>query len=249
MLALKHMYHVKTEQYSGPMEKLLELIESKKLDVTGFSLAAVTADFLAYVEALKDQAVKGTGVAVSPRVLAEFLTIAAQLVLIKSKELLPDLTFSPEEQEQVADLERRLLVYGSLKPLFGLMRISWMNTAHAYGRELMQERTPIFYPPATLQLKDLEKALGSLLQSLGSLVLESEHIEKQLISLEEKIIELSAQIIQGVSRFSSLASQKPKEELIVLFLALLHLLRDQTVQATQDGLFGEIEMETCKIKT
>lgn len=238
------MYQVQTEQFSGPLEKLLELIEAKKLDITTISLAEVTNDFLSYIETLRSHiASSGEEDGLSPRVLSDFLVVASHLVLIKSKELLPDISFTEDEQEEIVDLERRLKIYSELKPLFLLLKTSWQATQPSFSREFLKDFPPVFYPPATLHSTDLQNALGNLLQSLGSLVIETEHIEKQLINLEEKISELSTKIAQGISRFSQIASSDSKGELIVLFLALLHLLRDQTVRVKQDGLFGEIEME------
>ncbi|MFA7201455.1 MAG: segregation/condensation protein A [Candidatus Paceibacterota bacterium] len=238
------MYQVQTQQFSGPLEKLLELIEAKKLDITTISLAEVTNDFLSYIEILRNQIPSsGEEEGLSPRILSDFLIVASHLVLIKSKELLPDISFTPDEQEDIVDLERRLKMYSALKPLFLLLRTSWQTASPSFSREFMKDLPPIFYPPTTLAVSHLETALGNLLQSLGSLVVETEHIEKQLINLEEKISELSSKIAHGISHFSQVTSASPKGELIVLFLALLHLLRDQTIRVKQEGLFGEISME------
>lgn len=239
------MYHVQTQQFSGPLEKLLELIEAKKLDITTISLAAVTADFIAYVDTLKRSVADSSAdpdTLVSTRALSDFLVVAAQLVLIKSKELLPDVSFTQDEQEQMIDLERRLKLYSALKPLFVNTRLAWQNASPSFSREFFKDVPVIFYPPASLALNQLSESLGNLLQSLGSLVIDHEQVERQLISLEEKIQEVSEKIMTGVSRFSHMAAQS-REELIVLFLALLHLLRDQTIRVTQQELFGEIEME------
>jgi len=238
------MYNVQTQQFSGPLEKLLELIEAKKLDITTISLAEVTADFLSYIETLKKQVlVEGEKGELSLRMLSEFLVVAAHLVLIKSKELLPDMSFTQDEQEQIVDLERRLKAYSQLKPLFVSMRTLWQTTRPSFSREFLKDIPPVFYPPSKLSINQLAQSIGSLLQSLGSLVVETKDIERQLINLEEKIGELSKKIAQGISQFSRVASSHSKEELIVLFLALLHLLRDQTIRVKQDSLFGEIEME------
>ncbi len=238
------MYQVQTEQFSGPLEKLLELIEAKKLDITTISLAEVTNDFLSYIETVRNQESSLSEIdGFSPRILSDFLVVASHLVLIKSKELLPDISFTQDEQEEIVDLERRLKIYSALKPLFLLVRSSWQTASPSFSREYLKDIPPVFYPPALLTKEQLEHALGSLLQSLGSLVLETEHIEKQLINLEEKITELSVKITNGLSRFSQATSQSSRGELIVLFLALLHLLRDQTVRVQQEGLFGEISME------
>src|SRR5262245_8487868 len=97
---IDHMdYALRLQQYEGPLEKLLELIEERKLDVNEISLAEVTDDFLKYLEQLP---------AVAPALLADFLTIGSRLVLIKSKSLLPELPLSAEEESDIKDLERRL---------------------------------------------------------------------------------------------------------------------------------------------
>ena len=238
------MYQVQTQQFSGPLEKLLELIEAKKLDITTISLAEVTNDFLLYIETLRGHVASSSeDGGLSPRVLADFLVVASHLVLIKSKELLPTISFTEDEQEEIIDLERRLKIYSQLKPLFVLMRASWQTAQPSFSREFMKDLSVVFYPPATLEISHLHAAIGNLLQSLGSLIVETEHIEKQLINLEEKISELSTKIARGISQFSQVTSASPKGELIVLFLALLHLLRDQTIRVKQEGLFGEISME------
>ena len=112
------MYQVKVLDFAGPMEKLLELIEAKKLDITRISLAEVTADFLKYIHSLTKTDKTQTGaedfsvsqrsvgvsprlVGVSPRVLADFLVVASQLILIKSKAILPDVELSEEEEESI----------------------------------------------------------------------------------------------------------------------------------------------------
>src|SRR5258706_15754469 len=99
-------YELKIEQYEGPLEKLLQLIEERKLAITEISLAAVTDDFLKYLETMLE---------VPPGVLADFIVVASRLVLIKSKSLLPELPLTEEEEEDIKDLEQRLLLYKRLK--------------------------------------------------------------------------------------------------------------------------------------
>src|SRR5262245_24863161 len=103
------MYEVRLEQYSGPLDKLLELIEEKKLEPTQVSLAAVTADFISYVEKLEQEK------DVDPGVLADFVVVAARLLVIKSKVLLPGLELTEEEKVDIADLENRLKIYQEFK--------------------------------------------------------------------------------------------------------------------------------------
>lgn len=246
------MFHVTTGEFSGPLDKLLELIEAKKLDITQVSLAEVTGDFIAYVESLKENAVSlpaDTGDAdgqirnVDTRVLAEFLVVASQLILIKSKTLVPDAPLSEEEQETVVDLERRLKLYRELKPLFALLKTTWASSPQLFSRQAYATVTPMFYPAPNMTIPALAHAMAHLASSLGSLATEQETIERQIISLEEKISELLAVITERAQKFSDVISQKSRQESVVFFLALLHLLRDRRLSAHQDGLFNDIAIE------
>jgi segregation and condensation protein A len=258
------MYQVTIENFSGPLEKLLELIEAKKLDITRISLAEVTGDFLAYVQALRERmegpdteseqpgddeaveqadAVAAAERARASRLVADFLVVAAQLILIKSKALLPDLAPTAEEEESMYDLERRLKIYSELKPMFASMKKAWAGASHSYSRELMRDIAPIFYPPSSATPDSMHESFKQLIQSLGSLVVEQKNVQRQIITLEGKISELSSRIASGISRFSAVIHEKSKEESIVLFLALLHLLRDRLLSVSQASVFGDITME------
>lgn len=243
------MYQVKIKTFDGPLEKLLELIEEKKLDITNISLAEVTADFLLYVNKLKDEAEKAETAqndeqkTYSLRMLADFLVVAAQLILIKSKSLLPELALTPEEEEGINDLERRLKIYSQLKPMFALVKKTWLESEIMYSRPMLASVPTVFYPPQNIKREDMSSSLGKLLNALGSLFLDKETIKRQLFSLEEKIIEVSRKITQGISKFSEIIGKKKKGEVIVLFLALLHLLRENSFSVSQSELFDEIHIE------
>lgn len=246
------MFQVTTGEFSGPMDKLLELIEAKKLDITQVSLAEVTGDFIAYIESLKEAAVAGQPDdgdhdretrRAATRVLAEFLVVASQLILIKSKMLVPDTPISEEEQETMVDLERRLRLYRELKPLFALLKTTWASSPQLFSRQAYATVTPMFYPAPGVTPTVVADAMARLVSSLGSLATEKETIEHQIISLEEKIAELLTVITERAQRFSDVVSQKSRQESVVLFLALLHLLRDHRLTAQQDGLFNDIAIQ------
>ena len=122
------VYEYKTEKFSGPLEKLLELIEGRKLDVSELSLAEVTADFLNYLKTIG---------AVSPKILADFVVVASRLVLIKSKALLPALQISEEERADIKDLENRLKIYREVKNAGVGVRRLWESRAALFSRELL----------------------------------------------------------------------------------------------------------------
>ncbi|MEK9186134.1 MAG: segregation/condensation protein A [Patescibacteria group bacterium] len=233
---MNHEFEVKTQQYTGPLEKLLELIEAKQLNINQISLADVTADFLSYIKQL--------GGTTEPSVLADFLVVAAKLVLIKSKTLLPNLELTEEETADIHDLESRLKLYREFKVASeGIKRI-WSQNRTSYGRPLFLNLGDqmVFYPPTKLSVSDLAASLSRLLETLKELLPETvKKIKEVIITIESKIQELLGKI-QGVMEYSfqSMTKEKSKKEVVVLFLALLHLLKDRLINVEQQDHFSDI---------
>lgn len=227
-------YELRTQQFTGPIEKLLELIEEKKLPIADLSLAEVTADFLNYLKAIEKA---------EPRVLADFIVVASRLLLIKSKALLPNLELTEEEQEGIKDLEERLRRYKEFKPAIDLFKKTWEQKGYSVARPLFLGRPPIFYPPKDLDAKILHSAVNSIFETLKQLSPEVQTIESSMISLEEKIKEVVNRLESGIQQFGAFTKEKSRSEVIVLFLALLHLLRDQIIKADQKQGFSDIIIE------
>ena len=175
------MYEVKLEKFTGPLDKLLQFIEEKHLEVTQINLAEVTADFLNYVKSL--------GGVAPPAVLADFLVVAAKLVLIKSKVLLPMLELSKDEEEEIHDLETRLRIYREFKLAGEHVKKLWDKKRIAYERPLFLSLGDgaIFYPPAGLKLSDLSQAIRNLAAALQALLPETQTIKKSVITVEQKM--------------------------------------------------------------
>ena len=96
------MYQVSTQQFTGPLDLLLQLVEKKNLAITELSLAQVTQEYVAFLNEQEE---------INPEDLADFLVIASTLLLIKSRSLLPSLVLAPEEETEIMDLETRLKIY------------------------------------------------------------------------------------------------------------------------------------------
>src|SRR5665811_1516142 len=99
-------FSIKTDSYEGPFEVLLDLIEARKLLVNNLTLASITEDYIQHVRAQEAFPVEET---------ANFIQIAATLLLIKSKSLIPDLTLTEDENADVEDLKRRLAAYEKVR--------------------------------------------------------------------------------------------------------------------------------------
>jgi segregation and condensation protein A len=240
-------YELKLEQFSGPIEKLLELIEAEKLEITELSLAQVTADFLAYLPTVEK---------VAPGILADFLVVASRLLLIKSKALLPELVLEEEEEQEIKDLERRLKIYQKFKAARNYLKNLWQEQPIIFSREFLAYGISClpagrsFYPPKNLKPIDLKNALDGILKELQKFIYETKEFKLEVVNLAEKMTEFLKRFktVQKIS-FHKITDSQSRKEIITYFLVILHLIKDHLVQVQQDKHFSEITIEPLtKIK-
>lgn len=229
-------YEVKSQQFSGPLDKLLGLIEAKQLEITQISLADVTADFLNYIKSLQ--------ALIEPRILADFLVVAAKLVLIKSKILLPSLELTEEEREDVVDLETRLKLYREYKLASEGIKKLWDSKRRAFSRPLFMSLgdRAIFYPPAGLTARYLADSLRKLAETVREFLPKAtKKIKETVITLEGKIKDLLLRFQTAAEHsFREISRAGTRQEAIVFFLAVLHLLKDRLIKVEQEGQFEDI---------
>jgi len=226
-------YELKLDTFKGPLEKLLELIETKELEITQLSLAEVTADFLKYVKELHG---------VDPRVLSDFIVVAARLILIKSHAILPQLEITEEEEGDIVDLENRLRIYKKFRAAETNIEKVWKVNS-AFARDYLKELPRGFYLTEKVSPRDLHLRIQRFYEELQSFIPKIEEGRIKLISLEEKIEEMIKRVDKALTTsFNDMAKGKDKSEIIVMFLALLHLLKDSAVDIQQEELFSEIQI-------
>lgn len=235
-------YLVVQEKFEGPLDVLLNLVEGEKLSINEISLATVTDGFITY---LKDLQSKGD---VDQEMLAEFLVIASQLLLIKSRSLLPEFQISPEEEESILELETRLAEYKRLKELSLKLGTLSRGGQKSFSREAWAGETVVFLPPRKVTGKTLSRAFEGLLQTIPKVEKIIQEKIKRVISLEEKIKELQSILAKKFERVFSemVAGAKEKIEVIVSFLALLELTKQKLVSVEQSKLFGDITVRKTK---
>jgi segregation and condensation protein A len=226
-------FTVRTESYEGPLELILELIEKRKLLVNELSLAQVTDDYIVYVK---------NGASFPMDEAANFINVAATLLLIKSRSLLPDLELSHEEEDDVEDLKRRL-------ELYEVARTAARNLSQIFGRRIMLsrgEREPdaVFAPSRDLSLETLESSLRTLLASKEKEVKLPEARIRPLVSIEEMMDTLRTRVERALTlSFKEFTGDKTeKVEVIVSFLALLELVKMGAVEAAQYDKWGDIRI-------
>lgn len=230
---------VTLDKFTGPLDILLRLIEEKHLEITEISLSSVTEDYLAWMTQAQDNYMEN---------VTDFLQVATTLLLIKSRSILPTLEIAPEEREEIMDLQARLALYKLFKDLSTELVDSWSVKPKMFSRPYWIGKTVIFNPPPGITRNNLAKAYRLLLEKLESQVVihspEAE-IKQPMISLQDKIVNILARLNAFKSKinFSALREKEAKEEIVITFLALLELLKDNKIKVQQDNLFGEIEVE------
>jgi segregation and condensation protein A len=224
---------VRIEQYNGPLDLLLQLIEQQKMDITQISIAAVTDQFLKHVKDLKE---------VDPTTLADYLSVAAKLLVIKSKAILPTLKLEKEEEEIALDLEAKLLLYKQFKEVARHMRVLDLRRQQSFTRATTFEEKVNFYPDPEVGQDTLRDSILNVLESLKEINTLPEATVKEAISIQQKIddlqITLSSRIETKLSEL--LATAKDKTEVIVTFLALLELIKQRILTVEQERIFSDI---------
>lgn len=247
-----NVYSIKTSGFEGPFNLLLSLVEEKKLFINDVSLAEVTEDYLKYLNNLPEKNPEtASGYGASKDEIGAFITVAATLILIKSKSLLPNLVLTEEEQGDIASLETRLKLYELFSKLGEHVRSDFgKNIIFA---PLERKNTNIVFLPDEQITKESMMAFAHEL--VGRIPVKSflPNVEvKKVISIEEMIDKLTERIQNAVSMsFKDFSGgYKSKEEkvfVIVSFLAMLELVRDGTLDAEQNENFEDIVIEKRKV--
>ena len=234
-------YKVKLEIFEGPLDLLLHLIKKEEVNIYDIPIAHVTEQYLAYLEVMNllDLSIAG-----------EFLVVAATLMQIKSKMLLPPDEKAEEELEEEdprAELVKRLLEYKKFKEAAGEL----------HARESLQKDVfPRRVPEPEFEDETGKTFEASLFDLIGAFNKVMKEIPKDLfyqvikdeITVEEKMHDIFHTLVkQPAIKLSDLfKSAKNKIEIITTFLALLELVRLREIIAVQDRIFGDISIKRNK---
>ncbi len=224
-------YHFQLEKFQGPLDLLLQLIEEERLNITEISLAKIADQYIRYIEEHP----------VNPEQISEFLIIASRLLLAKSREILPDLTLTSEEEEDIQELQDRLCLYQKFKQLAFALRKLEQRGEYCVEREVPLSEKGIFLAPHQINVALLRQKIRAFLKTLPSFGQTAQKTIAHAISLQEKIKCLEKILEKRMElALSHLLLKGDREERIVIFLALLELCKKGKVFAEQDGVFTEI---------
>jgi len=229
------MHRIKVEKFEGPLDLLLQLIEQQELDICEVALSQVTEQYIQYLNESKELAVEE---------LADFLSVAARLLLIKSKALMPYLTW--ETEEEYDDLEKQLKIYREYLEASRMIRKMILKKRFTYAREKMpQIVNEGFNPPKNVTVVKLQKVFVSILKDLEPLTRVTKEVIRKTINIQEKIQRIRNLISKEASlNFERIIKEsKSKTEVIVNFLAILELVKQRTVVVKQGGMFDSMIIE------
>lgn len=234
-------YQVKTVGFEGPFAVLLELVEKRKLFINDVSLAAVTEDYIQYINTLGGLRTVGSAQ------ISSFIIVASTLILIKSKSLLPNLDLTAEEEGNIHDLEERLRLY----ELFSKLSVEVKNN---FGKKMIfggHERKNdflVFLPDSQITKESMMAFASEVLGRMPKKINLPEVEVRKVISIEEMLDKLTDRIKNSLKMsFKEFGGQaRTREEKVVVivgFLAMLELVRQGIVSAVQEADSDDIIIE------
>jgi segregation and condensation protein A len=238
-------YKVKLEVFEGPLDLLLFLIKRDEIDIYDISIERITRQYLEYLQAFKELNIDVAG---------EFVVMAANLIYLKSRSLLP-LDQQPPEEDAAEDdprwdLIRQLIEYKKFKEA----------AAQLHVRELEQERIFTRDGGSSIALAEAPLRLGEvgifqLINAFQNVIKRAEaredlrEIFTEHFTVSDKIDTILKRVAGGVRlRFSDLfGALASRVEVVVTFLALLELIRLKQVRVAQPNPFDEIEIAAASV--
>lgn len=227
-------YHVHLEVYEGPLDLLLRLIEREEMDITKVSLARVTDQYLTHLEVLQRARVED---------LAAFLVIAAKLILIKSRALLPSTKGEDDIEEDVGDdLVEQLKEYRRYKMAAEMLRQWEERGLHAYSRLVPSPNLEPRLAPNEGELGDLVEAMWQLLQARGPEAPVDQVVSPVTVTIAQQMGLIERRLAaEGSIRFRDiLRACKYRSEIVVTFLAILEMVKQRRIDVAQESLYGDI---------
>lgn len=235
-------YRIKTEVFEGPLELLLDLVEKRKLFINEISLASVADDYIAHLKQFEKMPVE---------FVSNFLIVASTLILIKSKSLLPTLSLTEEETQDIDELERRLREYQKIRELsVHVKQMFGINVSFPKGRA--RESIVVFTPSEEISLPSIFSAIRDVITHFPKKISLPKVVVKKVISLEDMMDRLTTRITGSLKMsFRDFAGvgKEEKVNIIVSFLAMLELVKQGMIAVTQGAHGDDIEIETNVLGT
>lgn len=237
-------YQVIIDEFQGPLDLLLHLIKEKKLNIEDLEVSVITDQYLDYIHQMQNNNLE---------IMSEYLVMAANLIEMKSKSLLPkmDIDGIDEYQEdprqtlikQLIEYKKYKDVLDDFKSMFDKRQDILVKPAHNLD-EYVEDTSNLI--PDDLQVYDLMRAMQKMFQRIALSTPLDTHIAKKDISIEQRSQEIVSFLKTKVNKkinLKDLFDASNRSYVIVTFLAVLVLVKDKQIIINQDELFDEIYLE------
>ncbi|CAI8789439.1 MULTISPECIES: segregation/condensation protein A [Bacillus] len=243
-------YNFKVEAFEGPLDLLLHLIHRYEIDIYNIPVAEITEQYLSYIHTMKDLQLD---------VASEYLVMAATLLQIKSKMLLPKQEEDvPDNGEDFIDdprqeLMERLIEYKKYKQVAAELKEREQERAQLYTRPPIdftsfqqEEETSL---PLDITLYDMLAAFQKLMRRKKPKRPVTTRIARQEIPIEQRMSDILQQLetAEGRQSFYDLFVDEEREVMVVTFLAILELMKNQQIIIEQEHNFDEIFLTRSKV--
>ena len=239
---------IKVADFEGPFDLLLHLIKKNKMDIYNIEIYKITNQYLRYLDEMKEMDLEIT---------SEFIVIAATLIEIKSKSLLPKVKVEDENEEDIENkLKLRLIEYKQIKAVSSFFKERHINSGEIYSKkpeiiEIEEEKAPrsnedIF---KNLTLIDLYNIYNNILDTYHNKQNNINVVQRKIYTDKYKVEDNMKELLDrfnnaNVIEFRSIIKEsESKLETVVTFLALLELIKLRVIIAYQEGNFKEILMK------
>lgn len=230
-------YTVRLQAFEGPMELLMHLIEKNKIDIYDIPIASLTEQYLEYLKAMEEFDIE---------IASEFLLMAATLLQIKARMMLP----KPPKQEEESEEDPRQELIDRILEYRRFQAVSETLDDMAAMQEKHISRTPTLppvrhFPPQNLSVALLIEAFELAMAVKKELSIPEALVEPEVFSIQDKITDILTALHrkQGVISFHDTYATGTKNELITSFLALLELIKQKTIVIRQSSLFSDMRIE------
>ena len=240
-------YNIKMENFEGPLDLLLHLVEKNKMDIMDIKISVITDQYLDYLKKMKEMNLEVT---------SEFIVVASKLIYLKSKSLLPSLVLENTDEEDEFDILKMLVEYKKYKEYTFTLK----ERLDTYYKRFYKLPSKVDLPQNKIEEEFSSDLIPQIYRDFlnkeeSKKNLQADNIKKLAVSEKYTVQAKIREIIRCLLKtpkfiFNKIFNPKKQEkaEVVTAFLSLLELSKMSRIKVTQDSLFGDINVEKIQKK-
>lgn len=235
------MHKFLINDFEGPLDLLVHLIKQSKMDIYDINIAQITGQYVDFIKSMEEMNLD---------IASEYLVMAAELIEMKSRHLIPNKEESEEDEfveNSEEELKRKIIEYKAYKDSVERFK-DLENTRHEVYTKSPEKISEFsdkkLVNQDSVSIFDLLKALENVMERVEYSKPMTSKVTKKEFSIRERIIEIRTLLIKNKKiKFVELFEEVNRGFVIVTFLSILTMANDNEIKLTQDNNFGEIYLE------